>query len=56
MDTLELMNLLTEYRRWILRQDQFRTLVDQEYAYDEELEEANRKVEELEEQLYGLIK
>lgn len=56
MTTLDLMNLLTEYRRWVLRQNYFRDKVEQDYGYDEELEEANAKVDELEEQLYNLVK
>ena len=34
----------------------FRDKVEQDYDYDEELEEANAKVDELEEQLYKLVK
>ena len=51
MTNLELMNLLALYRLWILRQEHYRVLVDQACGYDEELEEANARVEELEAQL-----
>lgn len=51
MTTLDLMNLLTEYRRWVVRQNYFRDKVEQDYDYDEELEEANANVDELEAEL-----